>query len=307
MEDITVKNIFVSSQNRNTSMYPNGNAYTLYLNNPIKQVKKVELVNASVPNTLYNISNGSNIISIGNVNAAGGLLTFSIPNGFYSAPGLASELVYAAGNATGVSVQYISNQGVMLLTNVSPFNMVINSTQLAPLLGFPVSAVGTVLSSSFVSSTPGSQVYPLYCDNVPYRGLNWIQSPNVVMMTPIDGVFLDIQELRNFNNEDAQALTAVSNGNFALPQGNNVPGTYQTYSGSNISRTFGMIPLDVSSGSIKRFKKNTDYDLEVEFPYPIQKIDRLTIQWTDVNGNIVSFNGLDDNSFILRFHVLNLK
>lgn len=295
MEDITIKNIFVSSQNRNTSLYPYGNSYTLFLNSAIKQVKKVELVNASVPNTLYNVSNGSNVISIGNASAPGGLLTFSIPNGFYSAPGLASELVFAAGNATGVNFQYVSNEGKMLFTNTSTFNMIINSAELAPLLGFPPSVVGQVLSSSFVSSSPGSQVYPLYSDNTQYRGLNWIKSTQVVTMVPIDGIFLDIQELRNFNNEDAQAMTAQT------------PGYFQTYSGSNTSRTFGMIPLDVSSGNIKMFKKNTDYDLNVEFPYPIQKIDRLTIQWTDVNGNVVSFNGLDDNSFLLRFHIINLK
>jgi hypothetical protein len=295
MEDITIKNIFVSSQNRNTSLYPYGNSYTLFLNTAIKQVKKVELVNASVPNTLYNVSNGSNVISVGNAGAVGGLLTFSIPNGFYSAPGLASELVFALGNATGINVQYVSNEGKMLFTNTSVFNMVINSAELAPLLGFPASVVGQVLSTSFVSSSPGSQVYPLYSDNTQYRGLNWIKSTQVVTMVPIDGIFLDIQELRNFNNEDAQAMT------------NQTPSSFQTYSGSNTSRTFGMIPLDVSSGNIKMFKKNTDYDLNVEFPYPIQKIDRLTIQWTDVNGNVVSFNGLEDNSFLLRFHIINLK
>jgi hypothetical protein len=295
MEDITVKNIFVSSQNRNTSLYPYGNSYTLFLNNTIKQIRKVELVNASVPNTLYNITNGSNIISFGNVNEVNGLLTFSIPNGFYSAPGLATELVYAAGNATGISVQYVSNEGIMLFTNASVFNMVINTAEVAPILGFPTSVVGQVLSSNFVSSSPGSQVYPLYSDNTQYRGLDWIKSSQVVTMVPNDGIFLDIQELRNFNNEDAQAMTAQSQSNF------------QTYSGSNVSRTFGMIPLDVSSGTIKRFKKNTDYDLNVEFPYPIQKLDRLTIQWTDVNGNVVSFNGLEDNSFLLRFHIINLK
>ena len=295
MEDITVKNIFVSSQNRNTSLYPYGNSYTLFLNNTIKQIRKVELVNASVPNTLYNITNGSNIISFGNVNEVNGLLTFSIPNGFYSAPGLATELVYAAGNATGISVQYVSNEGIMLFTNASVFNMVINTAEVAPILGFPTSVVGQVLSSNFVSSSPGSQVYPLYSDNTQYRGLDWIKSSQVVTMVPNDGIFLDIQELRNFNNEDAQAMTAQS------------PGNFQTYSGSNISRTFGMIPLDVSSGTIKRFKKNTDYDLSVEFPYPIQKLDRLTIQWTVVNGYVVSFNGLEDNSFLLRFHIINLK
>jgi len=301
MEDITIKNIFVTSQNRNTSLYPYGNSYTLFLNNTIKQIKRVELVNASVPNTLYNISNGSNIISVSNV--SGSYLTFSVPNGFYSAPGLTTELGYAFGNATGVSVQYISNEGKMLFTSTTSFNFIINTTELAPLLGFPVSAVGAIQTSQIVSSTPSSQVYPLYCDNTQYRGLYWIKSPNVVTMVATDGIFLDIQELRNLNNEDAQSLTQQGPGKTPT----NVGQTFQTYSGGNVQRTFGIIPLDVSSGVIKRFKKYTDYDMEVEFPYPIQKLDRLTIRWTDVYGNVVSFNGLDDNSFMLRFHLLNLK
>jgi hypothetical protein len=64
------------------------------LNNTIKQVRKVELVSASVPNTLYNISNGSNIISISNV--SGDFLTFSIPDGFYKTIwiGTKKELYY---------------------------------------------------------------------------------------------------------------------------------------------------------------------------------------------------------------------
>jgi hypothetical protein len=65
-----------------------------------------------------------------------------------------------------------------------------------------------------------------------------------------------------------------------------------------------MIPMDVSSGFIKRFKKSTDYDLSIRYPYPIQKLDRLTVNWIDRNGNLVNFNGADANSFILRFHTL---
>jgi len=293
MEDISVKNIFASSENRDSNLYPYGNSYTLYLGTPVKQIKKVELVSASIPNTLYNITNGSNLMALSNV--AGKLITFSIPNGFYSASGLASEIGMAAGNATGVSVQYISNEGKMLFTNTSTqFKMIINTTELAPLLGFSTSDVGQVITSQIVA-TSTSQVLPLYSDNSQYRGLYWIKSSQVVTMSPIDGVFLDIQELRNNTNEDAQALVSSGSQNYA------------TVSGSTASRTFGIIPLDVASGTIKWFKKYTDYDLTVDFPYPIQRLDRLTIQWTDINGNILSFNGLEDNSFILRFHTLNLK
>lgn len=62
--------------------------------------------------------------------------------------------------------------------------------------------------------------------------------------------------------------------------------------------------MDVTGGTVKRFKKETDYDLSIDYPNVIKKLDRLTVQWVDKNGQLLNFNGLDDNSFILRFHTL---
>ena len=64
--DIEVKNVFVTSENRDTAQFPYGNAYTLYLTNPIKNIRKVELVYASVPNTLFNLTSNANFISFSN-------------------------------------------------------------------------------------------------------------------------------------------------------------------------------------------------------------------------------------------------
>ena len=104
---------------------------------------------------------------------------------------------------------------------------------------------------------------------------------------PLDEVFLDIQELRTMYNECA-------------PQG----APLGTTNNNTANRAFGMIPMDVVSGTIKRFRKMNDFDSQVDYTYPLQKIDRLTISWTDKNGNILSFNGAEDNSFTLRFHTL---
>ena len=98
---------------------------------------------------------------------------------------------------------------------------------------------------------------------------------------------MDIEELRTPLNEEAVGLDG---------------GTLGTFSGQVMTRSFGLIPLDVPSGSIKNFKKYSDYDLCVNYPYPIEKLDRLTVKWVDVNGQLVNFNGLEDNSFILRLH-----
>ena len=65
--------------------------------------------------------------------------------------------------------------------------------------------------------------------------------------------------------------------------------------------------MDVSSGSIKRFKKSSDFDSEVVFPYTIKKLDKITVNWVNINGQLINFNGLNDNSFLLRFHVIPSK
>ena len=129
-----------------------------------------------------------------------------------------------------------------------------------------------------------------YYNSTRYLGKFWVKSSQVANLAPNEGIFLDIHELRTMYNEDAQALDRS--------------GTFITYSGQNVSRTFGMIPMDVTAGAIKHFKKATDYDFTVDYTNPIRKLDRLQIRWVDRRGNQVNFNGLEDNSFMLRFYTL---
>jgi hypothetical protein len=96
-------------------------------------------------------------------------------------------------------------------------------------------------------------------------------------------VFLDIQEFRTTSVLDAKKL---------------VNGTTE---GSSIRSSFGMIPMDVPGGSIKNFKETSDYKQYVEYDYPIVKLDRLTVRWVDKNGQLLNFNGFENNAFTLRF------
>ena len=116
MSNVEIKNLFVASENRDTSLYPNGNTYILHLTTPIKEIKKVELVYASIPNTIYNITDGSDIIAFSNLITAvepnpAKLTYFSIPVGFYNASGIAGEIQNAVSNITGVSLSYLTNEG----------------------------------------------------------------------------------------------------------------------------------------------------------------------------------------------------
>lgn len=276
-----VRQIFVSSENRDTVRYPYGNAYTLHLTQPIKDIHKVELLYASVPNVFYNLTEGSNVLT---ANVGGASNTFSLTPGFYNSSTLVSEINSTIVTLTGLNTQYISQYGNFLFTNPSTsptFTITINSSELADMLGFE----NGVTYSSQVSSTPSSDP-ALYEQHTRYLNKNWLQSTKIVNLSPNEGVFLDIHELRTMFNEDALAITG------------------NTYTGQNVSRTFGLIPMDVSAGAVKHFKKSTDYDFCVDYVNPIRKLDRLTVDWVDRRGRKVQFNGLEDNSFMIRFHTL---
>lgn len=293
--DIEVKNVFVTSENRDTTQFPYGNAYTLYLTNPIKNIKKVELLYASVPNTLFNLTSNANFISFSNTTTQimsnlSNLTSFSIPKGFYGASGLATELTNAISTPSAITVTYLTSEGKFLFTRATatgPFTMCIRTAETARLLGFSESVVGTQIDSSNVPVQTTLTV-PIYSDNVTYRGLEFIKSTTIADLSVAEGLFLDIEELRTICNENADKLATG----------------LDTTSGQTPSRSLGIIPLDVVSGSVKKFKKSTDYDLEVSYPYPIQKVNKLTVKWLDKTGQTVSFGGSDDNSFLLRFHVI---
>jgi hypothetical protein len=280
-----VRQVFVSSENRDLAIYPYGNSYTLHLTQPIKDIHKVELIYASVPNVLYNLTNGSNVITVSGGAILSGVVNFSLTPGFYNASTLATELTQTINITSGVSVQYIQPIGKFLFVNPStssPFSITINSLELATMMGI----TPNIAINSNIPVTPSTPDMPLYADHVRYVNKNWLISNVIANLAPNEGIFLDIHELRTMFNEDALAITG------------------NTYTGQNVSRTFGLIPMDVVAGGVKHFKKSTDYDFCVDYVNPIRTLDRLTVEWVDRRGKKVSFNGLEDNSFMLRFHTL---
>jgi hypothetical protein len=242
----------------------------LHITNPIKHVSKVELLYASVPNSLYNITGTEYSESVVLSDTSN---TFSIAPGFYNATSLALELQNAMYNKINVSVEYLPSEGKFLFSRPTStgFSLISLTEELSKLIGIPM-----YYDSVTVSITDSS-------NNVRYTGKEFIKSEYVTNISAENGIFLDIEELRTNNNEDAVSMTG------------------NTYSGQTMRRSFGYIPMDVNPGSIKHFKKDTDYDFSVSYDYPIQKIDRLTVKWVNQNGQIVNFNGDNDNSFLLRF------
>jgi hypothetical protein len=114
-----------------------------------------------------------------------------------------------------------------------------------------------------------------------------VKSTTLVDFSLNEYVFLDIDELRTPFNVDTGALQ----------------GTTGTISGSNANRAFAPIIMDVGSACIKNFHENKDYRVSVDYPEPINSLQRLTVKWIDKSGNPLNFRGWNTNAFVLRLHV----
>jgi hypothetical protein len=259
MIKLGMREIYVDSRRRSE---PYGNAYTLFIQNPLKNVTKVELVSATVPNTIYNITDGVNIFSLNQTTNC------SVSNGFYSTTCLI-DAVNKSGVGSDVTLAFLCEEGKFIFYGQNDFTIDIFSNEFLKVSGFESSLVSNLATTSngVYSST--------------YLGKNFVKASSVAnFKTCGEYIYLDIDELRRPHSIDAV---------------NNV---YNSQS----STIFAIIPLDVSSGCIKTFKELTDYKISIDYPKPIDQIDRLTIEWKDFDGNIVNFNGVDENALILRFY-----
>lgn len=189
---MTERLIFADSGNRDVSLYPSGNAYVLHLTTPIKNIERVDLVSARVPNTMYNITNGSNVFAVGSSNV-------SIRSGFYSAYGMAQAV---SSNAL-VTLDYLPDEGKFIFSNSGAFSITIRSEEFAKI-------VGLTNGQTYASSLAGSL-------DPAYTGKNIVRSTTLVNLSINEHVFLDIDELRTSYNIDARKLEGstgtVSGGN----------------------------------------------------------------------------------------------
>jgi len=268
--------LVVNSNLRDTTLYPSGNSYTMHLTNPIHDVTRVELVHASVPNVIQNLPDGASAISLDGS-------TFSLPNGFYSASGLAAEVQNAIEPVTNVSVTYLANEGKYLLSRPTTdpngnFTLTLSST-LATLMGFTSTSAGT--SASVANQTPPT-TFNIYANNDRYQNTTFLKSDQLVNLTADNYVFLDVAELNTSRMQQAQKIETNS------------------FSTSASQNNFGPIVLDVSSGAIKHFSETSDYIYAVDYYPPISQLSRVTVRWRKTDGTPINFQGLNENSFMLK-------
>ena len=261
----TQRLLFADSKNRDVALYPSGNSYVLHLTTPIKDIERVDLVSARVPNTMWNCTLGSNVLAVGTGGPSSS--NVSINPGFYSVYGLAAALT------PYMTLDYLPDEGHFIFSSSSAFTVFIHSAELAKMLGL---SRGVNLSSSLAGPTDPS-----------YTGKHIIRSTTLVDLSLNDYIFLDIDELRTPSHVDTGALVSSSG----------------TVSGSNANRNFAPVILDVGSGCIKNFHENKDYNVSVTYPEPIASLQRLTVRWVDKSGAPLDFRGWETNAFVLRIHI----
>jgi len=189
--------------------------------------------------------------------------------GFYGVYDMATAMT----NTGLVTCTYLSFYGKYIFSFPTSFTIRVNSTQLSNILGL---VYNTTLSSASAGST-----WPTY------SGQQIIVSSSVVNTSLGEQVFLDIEELKTPSHVFTGGLQ----------------GKTGTVTGGSTSRAFAPIQLDVNSGFVKNFEENKDYKISVFYPEPIGSLDRLTVRWLDSMGNLLIFNGLETNSFLLRVYL----
>lgn len=274
----------VDSNNRDTTLYPFGNSYVLNLVTPIKSVSRVELVAAKVPNTIYNLTSPitTPVFTFSNAGATSNVF---LPQGFYTATTLAAD-INASRQTPSLTVSYLPVEGKYLFMSTDTnFTVRANTKEFASMMGLPYN---TTLTATLNTSTNN---WPQYSSNVSLASNFFVKSSNVLDLSPNEFIYLDIEELRTVQTHDARKIVQMTHSNT----------TINTTETSTVENTFGIIAMDVDSGVYKVFKESGDYKIKADYQQRLPKISKLTVKWKDVYGNLINFNGLENNSFILRF------
>ena len=266
METIT-HTVQVDSRDKETSA--SANNYVMYLTEPVRQIKNIIIRDIQVPNSTYNVVAGKNTFTIDAV-------TVTLAPGSYSGLDLASHIFNVTTGQAGLdatwNVVYDTGSKKFIFTQTSVFAITFGSSDLADTMGFD--------NTTAYSSASYAEDY--YVKDVTLQA-SFIPSDRVANLVKEKYFYLSIDELSDPRVQTAKRTNSAGG-----------------FSGNNLSRIFGKVPVYSGPGSDIFFDRNGMFTLQRRYVSPLTSLSRLSIKWMDYKGDLIDFNGLTNNSFTLE-------
>jgi len=313
--DIIFKDIIIKSENRNSSIYPNPNNYSVTLSEIIEKIYKAEIISVNVPaatDITVNLTSKSNRLyfsydTSGNTNTMYGYI--KLQAGTYLSPShiaaeMQRQIINVLGNNSGIIASYNSNLNRYVIVCQMG-----NTLQIFPTNGSTHG--GYTVQNSIAESLN------LYTDPERNRtnSINIVDDENgVLSVVPAsESEYYGSLDNNLITTESQFSNTIVSNlvltnCNIYLSLGKLNSNTIQFVSNenkiieSNISSLFCEIPNNttVSSNSVKTILNQPSvWSSENFYNPPISDLTKLEIKWYDENAKLININ---EHCFTIRIH-----
>jgi hypothetical protein len=241
-------------------------SYKVFFKSPLRHVIRADVAYAEIPYMKFNVLSGSNTVQIDEdlTTPASNSFTVHIPPGFYTETELATEfervlnLQTTAADSTYV-VTYLRSQGKFHVSNTAATNLNwfrINTSTMATLMGFTANQVNTTVLAGYDANDTYYQ--------------NAAVSDTFVNISTDPSLYLSVAELN-------QAFFELSYDRSTFPVSD---------------RYFARFSADVGAGSYIYYNNNSGYPMFSEYFPRIERLDMLTIDWIDSNGNPIDFQNV---------------
>lgn len=250
--------VSIDSRDRNHDQYES-NDYKVNLPFELKDVKRIELINATIPNTQYSINSTNNKLFFQELNSqvsGGTYYTATITPGYYTITTLISAIqtqLNAVGSS-GYTVQQVGSK-VRIISDVTGgdniFNLVFQGDD-------------EIYESTTRTTYINNSIGPIIgFDKLNYTGSTNYTSPFNYNITSSKYIYLKIKNLNN-----------------------------KTFSSNEGDMIFGKLIFDnVGSGEILYYTQKKSNVISQDFKPPLEKLSKLEISFTSYDNNLYDFNG----------------
>jgi hypothetical protein len=333
---------FISSEDRNFRLYPNEGDYVVQLKDEYKNVTSVTLFNASIPNTSFLIGERNNRIYL--QESCEDTIIIELPVGDYNPTNLVSTIETILNDPSTptdstytVELDTLTNKFIIssdLSGGDNIFNFMffggtekIDRGNTRP--KYPTRSIGRVLGykrkdylfiTGTVSTTLGSTTV-IGSDDAKFSNElvegKWIFIEDISQRVQVDEIISDTVFTIVDPATDSTSDSRVANGAHKAPNKFdlssepfivlNIPELENIRSNtSHIDRAFAVIPM-VFPHNTKNFVVSPSSGVPPYKKYfnpPLPKLDRFTIRFLDIDGNVVNFNGIQN---FMEFRILTIN